>query len=249
MTDTARRPPRGWARAIIIAATLLLVTLFLALGIWQIERRTWKHALIATVDARVHAAPVDVPGPEKWKDVTAASDAYRHVRASGRYLAGEDTLTQALTAHGSGYWVMTPFDTGRFVLLVNRGFVPADRRDRVTPPPPHPTEITGLLRISEPRGGFLRRNDPIANRWYSRDVAAIARARRIGPVAPYFIDAGADPAAATGQTLYPLGGLTVIQFPDNHLAYALTWFAMAGLSAWGGLRMARERRPAHGEER
>lgn len=235
MTDAARRPPRGLARAIIIGATLALVALFVALGIWQVERRAWKHRLIAAVETRIHAAPVPPPGVARWDAITQASDGYRRVRASGQYLHTHDTLVRATTALGSGYWVMTPFDTGAFILMVNRGFVPAERRDRAPRAPIGPTTVTGLLRLSEPGGGFLRANDPAAGRWYSRDVAAIAHAQRIGPVAPYFIDAeaGPDPAA------YPVGGLTVVRFPDNHLVYALTWFALAGLSGWGGWRVLR----------
>jgi surfeit locus 1 family protein len=87
--------------------------------------------------------------------------------------------------------------------------------------------LTGLLRVTEPRGAFLRHNDPAADRWYSRDVAAIAAARGIPKVAPYFIDAdrSADPAAL------PVGGLTIIAFPNNHLLYALTWFGLAAMLA------------------
>lgn len=245
MTDAARRPPRGLARAIIIAVTLALVASFAALGVWQIERRAWKHRLIAAVEERIHAAPVETPGPDSWRQISSTKDAYRHVRASGHYLPGHDTLVQAVTEHGSGYWVMTPFDTGRFVMIVNRGFVPAEQRNTAgKAAPTGPAEITGLLRISEPGGGFLRDNDPAAGRWYSRDVAAIARAQGIGTVAPYFIDADAD--AATGRDIWPLGGLTVVRFPDNHMAYALTWFAMAALSGWAGLRVLREKRSATG---
>lgn len=243
MTGTARLPAHRPARAIIAAFTLALVALFVALGIWQVERRAWKHRLIATVEARIHAAPADVPGVERWNGINRQNDAYRRVSASGRYLPGHDTLVRAVTDRGSGYWVLTPFDTGRFTMFVNRGFVPAERRDAIRPVPAGPAEVTGLLRVSEPGGGFLRDNDPAADRWYSRDVAAIAQARGIGPVAPYFIDADAAP----GPESWPLGGLTVVRFADNHLIYALTWFAMAGLSAWGGLRMLRDG-PSHGND-
>lgn len=238
MTDAARRPPRGLARASIIGASLALVALFMALGIWQVERRAWKHRLIATVAARIHAPPVPPPGIARWDGLSQASDGYRRVRATGQYLHIHDSFVRATTERGSGYWVMTPFETGTFILLVNRGFVPADQRETTPRAPVGLTSVTGLLRLSEPGGGFLRANDPGADRWYSRDVAAIARARRIGPVAPYFIDAeaGADPAA------YPIGGLTVVRFPDNHLVYALTWFALAGLSGWGGWRVLRDGR-------
>ena len=78
-----------------------------------------------------------------------------------------------------------------------------------------------LLRVTEPGGGFLRSNDPAGDRWYSRDVAAIAAARGVTEAAPYFIDAEASPAGG-----YPVGGLTVLKFRNNHLVYALTWFAL-----------------------
>ena len=96
--------------------------------------------------------------------------------------------------------------------------------------------------MSEPGGGFLRANDPAADRWYSRDVAAIAAARGLDEVAPFFIDADGTP----GATAPPLGGLTVVAFPNNHLLYAFTWFAMALLLAWRrrtmNFRLWKERR-------
>jgi surfeit locus 1 family protein len=94
------------------------------------------------------------------------------------------------------------------------------------------------LRLPEPVGGFLRTNDPAANRWYSRDVEAIANARRLGPVAPFFIDADASP----DPKAYPVGGLTVVRFSNNHLVYALTWFALAGLCAFAAGRVLLDRR-------
>jgi surfeit locus 1 family protein len=85
--------------------------------------------------------------------------------------------------------------------------------------------LTGILRVSEPKGGFLRANAPTAQRWYSRDVTAIAQAHGLGPVAPYFIDADATPNPGG----YPLGGLTVISFPNSHLTYIITWFTLAAM--------------------
>jgi surfeit locus 1 family protein len=113
-------------------------------------------------------------------------------------------------------------------VLVNRGYVPQERRDPSTRPEGQvegSVTVTGLLRASEPGGGFLRANDPADGRWYSRDVAAIAEAEGVGPVAPYFIDAGATP----NPRGLPVGGLTVVSFRNTHLAYALTWFALAAL--------------------
>jgi surfeit locus 1 family protein len=237
--NRAGRHPGGVRRHWTLAALcLVLVAGFMALGVWQVERRAWKLGLIAAVDARVHAAPAPLPAPTRWSPDLA----YRRVRASGTFLHDRETLVQAVTDRGPGWWVLTPLRTDRGLLLVNRGFVPADRRDPATRRAGQPAgrvTVTGLLRPSEPGGGFLRRNDPAADRWYSRDVAAIARARGLGAVLPFFLDA--DRTANPGG--YPVGGLTVIAFRNDHLVYALTWFTLAGLSAAGVWLALRRRRP------
>lgn len=211
----------------IVAAALIAAMLFagfVALGVWQVQRRAWKHDLIAQVDARAHAMPVAAPGPAAWPAITVGTDAYRRVRLSGRYANDRETLVRAATTLGSGYWVMTPLATDAgFTVLVNRGYVSPKRRVDHAKPEGTVT-VTGYLRLSEPRGGFLRRNDAARDAWYSRDVAAIAAARGLGRVAPYFIDAD-----RSGDGM-PVGGLTRIAFPDNHMIYLLTWFALAGLT-------------------
>lgn len=221
-------------RAVLAALLLLLAAGFVALGIWQVERRAWKHALIDAVETRSIATPVAAPGPG------AEPQAYRRVRATGRFLHDRETLVRAVSELGSGYWVITPLDTGAFTVLVNRGFVSQDRREaatRVAGNPAGEVTVTGLLRITEPGGGFLRSNDSASDQWYSRDVAAIAAARGLSNVAPYFIDADATPNPGG----YPVGGLTVLRFPDNHLGYALTWFALALMSVAGEWLVLRNR--------
>lgn len=197
------------------------------------HRRAWKLDLIARVEARLQAPPVPAPGPADWPAITAETDAYRRLRVTGRFLQERPALVQAVTALGGGFWVVAPLRTSDgFVAMVNRGFVPADRRERaVERPPEDPVTLTGLMRMSEPGGAFLRSNDPASDRWYARDVAAIARARGLGAVAPYFIDADANPRARDG----PVGGLTVVDFRNDHLVYAITWFVLAAMVAGGVL--------------
>lgn len=225
---------------VLLAVLALAAAGFVALGVWQLERRVWKLDLIAQVDARVHAPAVAPPGPSEWPAVSAERDQYRRVQLRGVFLHDRETLPQAATALGAGYWVMTPLRTDQgFTVLINRGFVPPERRDPAMRAGAGGEQtVTGLLRVTEPRGGFLRANDPANNRWRSRDVEAIARARGLDAVAPYFIDAelGPDPAA------WPRGGLTVIRFPNSHLVYALTWFGMALLSLAGMVLVVRDRR-------
>ena len=213
---TARRPV---ALIAIAGAWIVAILALLALGTWQVERLAWKRNLIAQVTTRLAAKPVPAPiavGPE---------DAYRRVAAIGIFEPARDSFVQASTVRGPGWWVITPLHIadGR-VILINRGYVPA----RTAPPPASGiVTVTGLLRLTEPGGGFLRSNDSAADRWYSRDVAAIAARRGLGITAPYFIDA--DATNATG----PVGGLTVVRFGNNHLAYAITWFILAMMAVGG----------------
>jgi surfeit locus 1 family protein len=259
----AVRPRRGAAGLACMAlAGLLLFCLFAGLGTWQVQRRAWKLDLIARVDRRVHAAPVAAPGPADWPQVGAESDEYRRVTLQGRWIAGKDTLVKAVTELGGGFWVLTPLRRADgSIVLVNRGFVPEDRRTAALPPPAGGT-VTGLLRMTEPGGGFLHKNDPAAGRWYSRDVAAIAAARGLpaARVAPYFVDAGAASPAAPGTPAAPgisgipgtpgtpgtpgapVGGLTVIHFYNNHLVYAITWYALALMVAGAAACVARDER-------
>jgi surfeit locus 1 family protein len=239
------RRPRP-ATVAIGAAWVACVATLLALGVWQLERRAWKLDLIDRVERRVHAEVVPVPGPAAWAAVNRNDGEYRRVTTSGRFLHDRETLVQALTVEGSGYWVVTPLQTVDGTVLVNRGFVPADRRDpasRSAGNPEGAVTVTGLLRLSEPGGAFLRHNDPADNRWYSRDVAAIAAARGLPHVAPFFVDADATPNPGG----LPVGGLTVISFPNNHLVYALTWFTLALMLAGAGLQRLR-RAPAAGQD-
>jgi len=252
-----RRPAQG-RRRILSGMALLLLLLFAGLGTWQVVRLQWKLALIDRVDARVHAAPVAPPNSEQWPAISAANDEYRHLRLSGHFLYDLTTPVQAVTVRGSGFWLMTPLcQRDGTIILVNRGFIPGalggDSGYRANRAPADacatpglPVTIDGLLRLTEPKGGFLRENDPATGRWYSRDVAAIAAARGVTRVAPFFVDADARQASAMGPqeaAKPPVGGLTVIAFPNNHLVYALTWYALGAMVGAAWWWIARRYRP------
>ncbi|MDB5877334.1 MAG: surfeit locus 1 family protein [Variovorax sp.] len=267
---TTAAPPRRSAAARLARLLCLLLALgafigFLALGTWQVERRTWKLALIERVTQRVNGPPAALPGPERWSQIDAANDEYRRVRLSGVFLNDRETLVQASTDYGSGFWVMTPVQLpDGAIVLVNRGFVSPDRREPGSrndgsSEPRMPADVVGLLRLTQPGGSFLRHNDPAAGRWYSRDVQAIAQARGLTGVAPYFVDAQADAQSGarnvaggggnageiipgTIPSRWPVAGLTVIDFHNNHLVYAITWYALALMIALAAGYVLREDR-------
>jgi surfeit locus 1 family protein len=205
------------------------------------------------------------PPSARWAGITAESDEYRRVQLSGDYLYDLTTPVLALTEQGSGYWLLTPLcATDGHIYIVNRGFIPAElgARTRYTPQraasdvcagrSAAPSRVTGLLRVSEKGNTFTRTNDPGANRWYVRDVAAIAAARGLpaAVTAPFFVDAaaGQNPPASPDQ---PQGGLTVVSFHNTHLVYAFTWYALALMVAgawWWITRGAASRKSRTGND-
>lgn len=227
-------PAAGGGRPWLALAGLLMVALlFAALGNWQVHRLAWKQALVARVARATTAPPLALSalptGP-------VAPLEYRRVVVAGRYVPASTTLVTTTSDLGSGYWVMTALRGPATAVWVNRGFVPLGslRAGVMATTPTGPVTVTGLVRPDQPGGTWLRANLPAADRWYSRDLAAMAGARHLpGIPSRIFVDAQDEsPHAAIGA---PVAGLTILTFPNNHLSYALTWFAMALVSVGGAV--------------
>lgn len=247
-----------WRSGLLWLAGALLCGLFVGLGVWQLQRLAWKNHLVARVEARVHAEPAPPPAVGEWPALRAEPGAfeYRRLRLDGEFLYTGERLVQASTELGAGHWVLTPLQQrDGSLVLVNRGFVPSAARWRASTRAlarcDGPVSVTGLLRLSEPGGGFLRQNDPAGERWYSRDVPALAAAMGLplSRVAPFFVDAGADAPCSSAEG--PVGGLTVLRFANNHLVYALTWFALAAMAVAAVVFVRRDaaRRRLHTQSR
>jgi surfeit locus 1 family protein len=226
------------------AATLIGVALLCALGVWQLKRLAWKEGLIAAADARAHAAPVAAPPPQQWPALKPADYEYRRVQVSGVYdYADQQFLFGALESpHGRyggvGYYVMTPLRLpGGEAVIVNRGFVPDELKRQADNGPRGEVSVVGLMRASEQRNWFTPADEPARGVVFSRNVEALAAEMRLGPHAPFVIDAEAGPDPL------PEGGETRLTFVNNHLGYAFTWFGLAaalagvfGVYAYGRLR-------------
>jgi len=239
MQTTARKGIRP-AAVVVIMMTVILTGLLLALGTWQVKRLSWKLDLIQQVEERAHAAPVDAPAPSQWASLTNPADyEYRRVRLAGIFRHQDEVQVYTVSDLGPGYWVLTPLqrDDGSLV-IVNRGFVPSDKRDpstRLEGELPARVEIVGLMRAPETGGLFLRANDPQNDRWYSRNIAQIAEAKSLGTVAPFYVDADETPNPGG----LPIGGKTMLVFPNNHLSYAITWYVLAAMTVAAGWYVTR----------
>lgn len=203
-----------------------IVLICLGLGAWQLQRLAWKEGLIA---ARANAL-IAAPGPLPQAAADARPLEFHRVAAKGVLLHAKEIYLHAISSNGrEGYDVLTPLklaDGG--IVFVDRGFVPTGLRD-----PAHRAQgqlqgevhVLGVLRLP-PDGRpnwFLPDNDPQRNHWFWIDLRAMAAADGLAAVAPYYLDADASPNPGG----WPKGGAALPELPNNHLQYALTWFALA----------------------
>lgn len=229
MTKNHARKSRSYvALGILGFLCIFFFVLFSFLGIWQVQRLYWKADLIERVNARIHNPLVAAPSKAKWALMTVDNSDYTPVSIHGAFLNDKEVLVTTLANEDAGYWLIVPFQTddGAFV-FINRGFIPMNRKDRGARKGgeiDEPTTINGILRMSEKPGVWPRKNNPAENLWYYRNIPQMTQKLNLqGDVAPYFIDADNTPNFGN----VPVGGLTVVSFPNNHLVYAVTWCLLA----------------------
>jgi surfeit locus 1 family protein len=226
---------RGWRSGVLVPslAVAAALAILLALGVWQVERRAWKDALIASIAERLAAPPVALPPPAEWPRLTDA-DEFLHVAVTAEFLNDKEGLvytggsTLREDGGGPGYWVFTPARLADgSVVMVNRGFVPEARKDpgsRRDGEIAGPVAMVGVLRWPEPPSLFAPKADPAHNLWFVRDSAAIAAAKGIS-AAPFYVELE-SPQPPDGL---PHAAPLKPNLPNNHLQYALTWFGLAAV--------------------
>ena len=204
-------------------AAILLTGVLVWLGMWQLERLTWKQNLIATVAGHMTASPVLL---DQALAMASADMQYRKVSLAGHFDNAKEAYVFTTGAGGEAvYHVLTPFITtdGR-VMMVDRGAVP---QSKLSPQSRTPLEgdlaMIGVWRIPDPPGFFTPKADTQKHVWYARDLAGIAASAHVTLAAPVVIEADNTPNPGG----LPQGGQTVVDFPNSHLQYAITWFGLA----------------------
>jgi cytochrome oxidase assembly protein ShyY1 len=228
-------PQRGTFGMAVIA--LVMVAMLVGLGVWQLQRRIEKHALIAALTERLAATPVALPPPFQWQDMSAPHDEFRRVSLTATFEAKPDAMVYSSGSavrediSGPGAWAFLPArlaDGG--VVVINAGFVQNTMQDRAQQDRAAgrlvtgaPVKLTGYLRFPE-RAGMLTPHEDAAKRlWFTRDQQAMATALGWGKVAPFYLDLE-SPVPASGV---PKPGPLVVHLKDDHLQYAITWFGLA----------------------
>jgi surfeit locus 1 family protein len=237
-----RRGPGVLVSVLALAAFAVLI----ALGTWQVERLQWKEGLLSAIDERSHAAPQPLDEILAVKAEGKAVE-YRHATVTGRFLNDDEQFFFATHEGYSGYYVYTPLERADgSILFVNRGFVGIDFKDPATRPQSQPEgqiTVTGLAReaLHEKPSWIIPDNEPAKNIFYWKDIDAFTANAGLDParVIDLYVDADASPNPGG----WPVGGVTIVALPNNHLQYAVTWYGLAAaLAAVFAARFLRRQR-------
>ncbi|MEE8445196.1 MAG: SURF1 family protein [Alphaproteobacteria bacterium] len=225
-----------WPTVITVPALALL----LGLGIWQVERMQGKDALIEEIRIRTAARPIALPSSRR---IGLADIVFRPVTVTGQYdFASELFLLDRMRGGKPGLHLITPFiradDAG--IVLVDRGWIPLDRRDpetRASSRAGGDVTITGIVRTPEPHGWLTPANKPAENEWFFIDLPEMSEAAGIWPVSEYYIlataeaPAGESPLSAGSRVSWPVANEWRVTIVNDHLSYAIIiFFLAAGLA-------------------
>jgi cytochrome oxidase assembly protein ShyY1 len=207
---------------------LVAFSILIGLGTWQIERKAWKEALIATLEKRLNDAPVALPPRSEWAGMTADNAEFTRVRLHVEFGNAPDALVYTGGSQirddvkGIGYFVFSPARLADGSLIaIDRGFA----ADKSYPPAPGAQDIVGYLRWPERPSWFVAAHDADGRVWTARDPPMMAARLGWGEVAPFYIDQE-SPVPPAGV---PHPSALTVRLRNEHLQYAITWYGLAAV--------------------
>ena len=217
--------PRIWP---IVLWAGVGIAVLLALGTWQLFRLAEKEAQLAEIAERTTAAPISLTEALARRDKRTDIE-FDVVKVRGVFDHASERHKLASFEGSPGWQIITPFKSDEgIVALVDRGVVPADLKDAAKRnESPASVELSAVVRAhGHERGFFDPDNDADGNLWYWWDVPAMLSSIAIVPdlqVAPFILQElpGSDP------NRFPRPAGPEVQLRNNHLQYAVTWFAFA----------------------
>jgi surfeit locus 1 family protein len=214
-------------------ATAVAMAILLWLGVWQLQRLAWKEGLLAQIAALQNAPAVPL-APVLERSAAGADAGFTRVVVDCPGL-GQAPFLELFSVREAGAGVRLisacKVAAGPYAsVLVDRGFVSdqVSARPAVDAASTAPMRLIGVLRAPDRATFVTPKNELAANRWYSRDVPAMAKALGVRAPAPLILmaETSTNPAwkALDPQPL-------PAEISNRHLEYALTWFGLAAALA------------------
>lgn len=210
----ARRVTRFIAPLLI---GLIGAAILVSLGTWQVQRLSWKSAILDEIDQTIVGAPQPLP-----RVISPTEQRYLPVSLTGTIESDALFVLVSVKRRGPGWRVISTLttDDGRRVLL-DRGFLPTEEKD--TPRYNGPAQILGNMHWPDDRNSSTPENDVAGNIWFARDIQQMAEKLDTEPL--LIITRSMTPMDE-GLTPLPVNSSDVA---NDHLQYAVTWFSLAGI--------------------
>ena len=198
---------------------VLGVSVLCGLGTWQLQRLDWKTQILANIEERILAKPVELP-----KNLKQQSDQYLSVVVTGEIKAREIHVLTSVKSIGPGFLVISPLElqNGKLI-MVDRGFIPVAKKNLVRIP--RTIKVIGNLLWPNEIDSFTPDPNIEKNIWFGRDLMRMSE----------YLDT--DPILMVARKTSPpseiLPQRVGVNIANNHLSYAITWFSLA--CVWFGM--------------
>ena len=195
---------------------ILFVTIFCALGTWQLYRLQWKLELISEITFGLDSRPIEYSNSIKKN--------YQRVSVKGKFNFDNQIYLYSLNDNGKpGYDVVTPFRTNKNEnVLINRGWIKKELKNNpiINSNEGLEQKIVGLLRKIYKPNIFKPDNDLKNNIWFSINLEdlKVTSGERFNEFVIFLED---------NQAKTPIPRKISIDVPNNHLKYAITWYAIS----------------------
>ena len=206
---TVTKEALPWTLMICLAAAIAVL---IALGVWQLQRLSWKQNLITTLNTAYAQTADNYDAQKKY-------NAFDKIRLQGTWIE-KDIFIKSKTYHEKiGYHLISPLKTSQGIVFVNRGWV-GDMTSY-----PHPKgAFEAILRPSKKSNLFIPDNDLENDAFYWEEIAAFETAFNMQTVLP-FIAWQIPETKDISEAPYPVGEQP--QLNNDHLQYAIFWFVLA----------------------
>ncbi|MDA7445254.1 SURF1 family protein [Candidatus Pelagibacter ubique] len=188
------------------------ISVFLALGSWQIIRLNWKLELINQIETSLKDIPVNLSN-SKHKN-------YLRIKTRGSIDFEKQIYLYNLNEKGKpGFEVINPLKVGNNNYLLNRGWIPFNKKEDETINVIDENYINGVLRKQIKPNIFKPENDLSENYWFTLDRDDIFKftGKNFSPYVIYL----------SGNNEFPKPKTITANISNNHKKYALTWFSLA----------------------
>jgi len=188
------------------------IFVFLSLGTWQIIRLNWKLDLITQINNSLANEPASLTQAEKKN--------YLKIKTSGKIDFNKQIYLYNLNQEGKpGFEVLNPILINEENYLINRGWIPFEKKDTSEINKINQEEITGILKIQNKANYFKPANDIEGNYWFTlnRDDIFEYTGKSFSQYIIYL----------SGDYKIPLPIKISADISNNHKKYAITWFSLA----------------------